>query len=106
MRRLFVAQGRLVVTIRFDEHEARRVVFFLDDVEPKHTGLGEARAGVLQSGGFEVLHELGFDLDLDVHDEHVRFYPEARAPSSQASAANSSVKIATSIPSSRPMRET
>ena len=75
MRRLLVTKRRVFVAEHLHQHEASRIILFLNDVEAKHPRFTEARARVLQSGGLEVLHELGFDLNLDVHDEHDRFLP-------------------------------
>lgn len=69
-------RGRLVLgwrvrgPVNLDEHEARRVVLLLDDVEAGDAGFLDAVAGVVERGGLEGCDAISLHVDVDVDDEH------------------------------------
>ena len=66
---LLVRGRRLGRAVDLDEHEARRIVRLLDDVEPGDAGFADRLPGVFQTRGREGLDATGFYVNSDVDDE-------------------------------------
>src|ERR1039458_4689519 len=66
------------IAINFDEHEARRIVGLLHDIEASDAQLQQAQAGVEQRGGFESLDAIRLHMDMNVDDEHDREIGQTR----------------------------
>jgi peroxiredoxin len=86
MRGLLVGRGSGGVAIGFDQHEARRIVALLENIETRDAGFLETGACVRDGGGFE-----GFDLvrlhaDMDMDDEHGERSWRAAQPAAVADA--------------------
>jgi hypothetical protein len=54
--------------VRLDQHEARRIVLLLEEVEPDHARLAPAAGRVDEGGLAERLAMLGKNVDRNVHD--------------------------------------
>ena len=67
---LLVRGRRLGRAVDLDEHEARRIVRLLDDVEPGDAGFSDRLPGIFQTRGREGLDATGFYVNSDVDDEH------------------------------------
>ena len=72
MRRLFVRGVGGGIAINFDEHEARRIVGLLDDIEAADARLQQAQARVEERGGFESRDAIRLHMNMNVDDEHDR----------------------------------
>jgi hypothetical protein len=71
VRRFFVLCGRFGVFIDLYQDEAGRIVGLLNDVETSHAGLAQAGFGVRARGRDESVDVLCFDVNVNVHHEHV-----------------------------------
>jgi hypothetical protein len=67
---LLVGRGSRGGAVGFDEHKTRRIVGLLYDIEPGDPGFTDRLPGVLQTRGLEGLDRLGFDLNMNLNDEH------------------------------------
>jgi hypothetical protein len=70
MFRCLVGGGGIGVAINFHQHEPRRVVLLLQDVKTQDTQFEPAAAGVEPRRLFERLHAIGFDMNMNVNNEH------------------------------------
>lgn len=70
MRCFLVRGGGIGVTIDFHQHEARRVLGLLQDVEAQHTKFEPAAPRVELRRLPEGLDAFRFDMNMNVNDEH------------------------------------
>lgn len=68
MRGFLVLGGRIVSPINLDQHEARRIILLLEDIEARDTRFAEAGFGVLKRGRFETFDTFRFHMDVNVDD--------------------------------------
>src|SRR5262245_41494068 len=72
---------RVLVAVRFHEHEMRRVVSVLQEIEADYAGLFPAVAGVLDSGLAECVDMLALDVNIHEENQHELHYADCRVVS-------------------------
>jgi len=76
-----MSRGSIVVTVSLHEHEAHGVVCLLHDVKAGDSVLRAAAASILGSRGSKRLQALGFNVNVNVHNQHARTLPQRFARS-------------------------
>ena len=70
MFRFLVRRRGVGVAIHLHEHEARRVILLLDDIEARHARLFQTFLRVGERGLFEGLKVFRFDMNVNVNHKH------------------------------------
>lgn len=70
MRRFLVGGCSVGVPIDLHEHESRWIVLLLDNIEAGDAGFFEAFAGIDQRRLFEGTYAFGFDVNMNVNNQH------------------------------------